>query len=55
MNRYTEEEKKTIVNYIETQSNELLYVYYEEIEGSHSYNQEEKNWIMELIKKKMLK
>ena len=55
MNRYSQEEINKIIKYIESQSNTILFDYYEEVEESDLYTQEEKNWIMGLIKQKMLK
>jgi len=55
MNRYSQEEKTKIIEFIECQSNTILFDYYEEVEESKLYNKEEKAWIMLLIKEKMLK
>jgi hypothetical protein len=57
MNRYLENEeyRKRVLEYIESQSNDALYCYYVDVDESSEYNKEEKDWIMGLISKKMLK
>jgi hypothetical protein len=57
MNSYLENEelRNIVLEYIESQSNDALYSYYVDVDESNEYSKEEKDWIMGLISKKMLK